>query len=626
MGLRVAVLGVLLLALACAPASDPAARCVPGAVAICPCLGGGSGVQTCLADGTFAPCTCVPDAEPDVTVDTGGSDSAISDTVDDSGVVETSADAPSEGGDATSAGVVSATPPKASCGAVVCSAASKNCAAKGCVAIDDPLYGCGSTTCTPCGGSNATLKCTSGACAIAACHTGWADCDGSAANGCESDLSLPTSCGSCGVVCGAGKVCTPTGCASSCPAPLTDCGGACVNLSTTLSHCGSCSRSCAAAAITEAPTCVAGVCGTTCAPGYTMCAGTCVDLLRDNAHCGKCGQACSTKGETCTAGSCPACPTGMTLCPKGCFDLRFATTNCGACDNYCTPSDTMVCDGKCGDPALYTAPGAMDVAVDDEYVYWVTPTAGTVSRAPKRYTGTIVVLAKDQLSPSRLLIDATHLYWSNTSGAAVMRMPKAGGTVATVAAAKEPTKLALDDTKVYWLNNADKTIASAPKAGGVPTVLVTISGTPHGPAVGGGLLFYSDAVGLHRMSTAGGPSTLLIPLLSKTVATAVGGDGNYACIGLSAGSSWYECIDLATSVIYRGVTDLFRPFTQLLVTGDAAYAARAPSSHINSIPLCASGTAPGIQETGPINGFTLDARFAYIAGGGQIKRVNLRLP
>jgi hypothetical protein len=89
-------------------------------------------------------------------------------------------------------------------------------------------------SCGSCGNAcnlaNATASCVAGACAVARCNEGFADCDGNAANGCEVDLqSDALSCGACGRACvvpNAGAVCRAGRCErSSCNQNFADCDG-----------------------------------------------------------------------------------------------------------------------------------------------------------------------------------------------------------------------------------------------------------------------------------------------------------------------------------------------------------------------------------------------------------------
>jgi hypothetical protein len=69
--------------------------------------------------------------------------------------------------------------------------------------------------------ANATSACVSGACQVT-CSAGFANCDGNAANGCETALMTDTrNCGACGVICG---LCAD-GSPQRCNAGVCGCGG-----------------------------------------------------------------------------------------------------------------------------------------------------------------------------------------------------------------------------------------------------------------------------------------------------------------------------------------------------------------------------------------------------------------
>jgi hypothetical protein len=92
----------------------------------------------------------------------------------------------------------------------VCAPGSMRCSGSG-------LQTCGADgnwgTVVPCQTPNGIPACTAGVCVTAACNSGFGDCDGQAANGCETDLTTDfTSCGSCGTVCEPGGACVSGSC------------------------------------------------------------------------------------------------------------------------------------------------------------------------------------------------------------------------------------------------------------------------------------------------------------------------------------------------------------------------------------------------------------------------------
>jgi hypothetical protein len=94
-------------------------------------------------------------------------------------------------------------------GATTCPAGSATrsvCATDGLSSRDEACPTPAHATMPRCGASNA---CTFN------CEGGFADCDGNVANGCESDLSAPTSCGRCGETCMATQACREGTCLSA---------------------------------------------------------------------------------------------------------------------------------------------------------------------------------------------------------------------------------------------------------------------------------------------------------------------------------------------------------------------------------------------------------------------------
>jgi hypothetical protein len=88
-----------------------------------------------------------------------------------------------------------------------------DCLAQPCQNGGSCVDGVNSYTCQcPTGFTGANCQTT----VVATCSTGFADCDGSSSNGCETNLnSSAASCGACGIACGAGLLCAQ----GSCQAP-----------------------------------------------------------------------------------------------------------------------------------------------------------------------------------------------------------------------------------------------------------------------------------------------------------------------------------------------------------------------------------------------------------------------
>ena len=249
------------------------------------------------------------------------------------------------------------------CG-LMCNAGFGNCdgnAANGCETATatsaSHCGGCGRA----CGNSNGAPACAAGACQIA-CDTGYLDCDGNNANGCETlGLNDTTHCGRCGNRCPTSQSCVRGACATVCADTL--CGASCVDLTTSVTHCGSCGRVCSVTNGT--PRCAGSVCGiATCNAGYASCDGVATNGCETNTQtdpgaCGACGTRCAFANATanCVGGACAlgVCNTGSANCDgvaaNGCeVTLAADANNCGRCSNRCNvPNGTPRCvGGACG--------------------------------------------------------------------------------------------------------------------------------------------------------------------------------------------------------------------------------------------------------------------------------------
>lgn len=186
-------------------------------------------------------------------------------------------------------------------------------------------------------GANVTATCSAGTCGYA-CQTGFDDCDGLAATGCETRLDSLAHCGACGRTCGAPANGTPACVQGTCGIqacnpgfgncdgnPATGCE---TNVNSNVNHCGTCGRNCAAQFTVPNPhattTCAGGTCGLVCESGWDDCDGRfdngCeANLDADERHCGQCGRSCGS-GGVCNGGDCCAqCPSGTLCCaPRVC--------------------------------------------------------------------------------------------------------------------------------------------------------------------------------------------------------------------------------------------------------------------------------------------------------------------
>jgi hypothetical protein len=255
---------------------------------------------------------------------------------------------------------------QASCVAGSCRIASCNPGFSDC--DGDPNNGCETRTqdsLTNCGGcgnlcsfANATPICNGDTCGIAGCQSGFGNCDGQLANGCEVDTRLSVNhCGSCGNACAlpnATPVCSNSTCAvAGCQGSFRDCDGQApngceVDILTNVTHCGGCGIACSLP--NAVSRCDGGSCAIqSCNPGWADCDGNPFNGCETNTDsstfaCGGCGTVCSfpNAGALCSAGTCQigACNPNFANCDgqaaNGCeVDTRTNLSNCGGCGQVC---------------------------------------------------------------------------------------------------------------------------------------------------------------------------------------------------------------------------------------------------------------------------------------------------
>ncbi|MFT4705193.1 MAG: hypothetical protein ACI81R_002901, partial [Bradymonadia bacterium] len=212
---------------------------------------------------------------------------------------------------------------------------------------------------TVCRLSNAIAGCAAGACTVADCVPGFANCDGLNENGCEVSLDDDTEhCGRCGLQClvdNADAVCLEGNCrVDDCEVGFGDCdlfpvNGCESNLRSDGDNCGACDFDCAVLVGPET-VCVNRVCQVSDCLGDTLdCDGNLgngceVDTATDVNNCGGCGTVCDVQnaGEQCVAGVCQiaACIGNWVDCDAvyatGCeVNLANDANNCGDCGQEC---------------------------------------------------------------------------------------------------------------------------------------------------------------------------------------------------------------------------------------------------------------------------------------------------
>ncbi len=258
------------------------------------------------------------------------------------------------------------------CGSGCVAPTPDRCASR-CVDLQTDRTNCGACGTVCPAAVNGVGACVMGRCQVT-CNAGFGDCDGNAANGCETPTAANiTHCGACGNVCpgvmGASPACVMGRCGIACAAGTGNCdmdnsNGCETDTRANLNNCGTCGRVCAPAP-NAAPTCASSVCSTTCNAGFANCNASAVDgceieINTNPLHCGMCNRRCTVPANataSCAMGGCGfTCNAGFGDCNMLGSDGCEVSTNtnpahCGGCGMACPAraNATLTCAaGACG--------------------------------------------------------------------------------------------------------------------------------------------------------------------------------------------------------------------------------------------------------------------------------------
>jgi hypothetical protein len=364
-------------------------------------------------------------------------------------------------------------------GACSCSSGYSLCSGA-CVNYQQDTANCGGCA-KVCSLANAAVACTSGDCTIASCTSGYGDCNATAADGCEANLKTDVkNCGKCAAPCSlanATPACSSGSCAvSACATGYADCDGTAangceVNLNTDAKNCGKCAAACSLANATS--TCSSGSCAVSaCTTGFANCDGKAangceVNLSTDGNNCGACGTVCGA-GSSCQGGTCKcsgACQQTVVEAAYQPVGLAVDSTNI-----YWTDVNTN---------GTYTYPS--------QYVTQTPQYSGVIMEAPIG-GGTPLMLAWDMVAPEGITVDATSVYWTNVGSGQIMKTTIGKQMVPTnlYTDTSPPHAIAVNATNVFW-NCEDGTVKTVPLAGASTATQVNFGSLPYSGDTPGGL-------------------------------------------------------------------------------------------------------------------------------------------
>ena len=377
------------------------------------------------------------------------------------------------------------------------------------------------------------------------CSTGYASCAGGPSGGCGTYvLGDPQNCGGCGHVCGdvnvtSAPTCGAGKCNLSCNSGYANCDGNDANgceakLATDGTNCGACGVNCNGSA------CMAGLCAPV---TLTTASGTIADLAIDSVNT----YFTTASGVySCDKSGC-AQPTTLATTSS-----NTAITTDGATVYWAASDAIHACSVSGGaSRVVFADPTATTLAVDGTSLYWTDENAGTVVKCGKASCPSTTTIASNQTDPIGIVVDGANVYWS-TVGGYVSYCPLAGCGSAPLTLATGGGfygELQANDSTLFWAVGCvyDPTcpgISMCPKAGcnESPTALGLYPTVVEALAVDATSLWWTDSQGAVAFCPVPGcsPRTTVATIASPDVASAIVIDSTRAY--WAAGSTVYAMV------------------------------------------------------------------------------------
>lgn len=168
-----------------------------------------------------------------------------------------------------------------------------------------------------------------------------------------------------------------------------------------------------------------------------------------------------------------------------------------------------------------------DVAADETAVFW-TGGQGLVGRAAKDGTSQMA-LATGESGPSGIALDAENAYWVDYfNPGKVSTVSKAGGPPTVLATGGTGfSRIAVDAASVTWLDFYGNAVLRVPKGGGAVTTIAHLEGLASDLALDGPSVYVTSGMAVLRIDGPGAPPQVLATTSGNGARLALEGDSVY---------------------------------------------------------------------------------------------------
>ena len=260
-----------------------------------------------------------------------------------------------------------------------------------------------------------------------------------------------------------------------------------------------------------------------------------------------------------TSGGGGVCAPPLTTCPDGCVDVASDSHDCSMCGHDCLGGDCL--NGKCQPVTLATGQGQpTSIAVDASSIYFAnTSPGGWLGKVPVG-GGSVQRLLVNQNDPFSLGMDGGDVFCA-VEGAqlgatgAVLTVGKGGGSPRTLAAGLAnpggPGQLALDASNVYWTQQQEVLSCPLDACPGGPRTIAVAASLTTGIALEGGTLYWLEFEGYVKSCPVAGCTSPSVLTYSPGGLTAIAISRGHAYWTTSAGGTVMSCLvtDCAATLV-----------------------------------------------------------------------------
>jgi hypothetical protein len=283
----------------------------------------------------------------------------------------------------------------------------------------------------------------------------------------------------------------------------------------------------------------------------------------------------------------------------------------------------MCVGSACQPVTLAPVSAPVGIALDSSFVYFTSPTAGTVSKVPIG-GGSVVPIATGQNAPTGVAVDAVNVYWAlygpNGTDGGIMKAILPSGMPTPVVTGESAYYLVSNGVNVYFTRGQFGPVESVSVAGGSTTPIWTGNKFPYTIARDATNVYWgvlNNNLGVYKVPIAtGSPVTLFASGYNNTVGVAADGTNVYFTTYLGSGGVYKT--DPGGASVLPLATGLARP---LGIAVDANHVYVTTLTAVMRVRLDGSGLTQLVADPAPQQIAADNTAIYWASGTGAILKL-----